>query len=780
VKLEIEAGRNERKSTRWPSCGFVFGILIVCVGASTASAQRERLFDRDWKFHLGDLSGAEAGGFDDSGWRGVQLPHDWSIEGPFDEKWASCSAYLPSGIGWYRKTFSLPAELKGKMISVRFEGIYDNSTVWINGHLLGTRPNGFVTIEYDLTPFLQFGDSGNTLAVRVDRSANADARWYVGAGINRHVILLERDPVHIQDDAVYVTTPTASAASAVVHFECGVKNESAGDEKVGLDAILRDAAGAEVGHAHLDGGVGVGKTEILKDDITVENGHLWSVDDPYLYTLEFKTMAGSGAADDYSCSVGLRTFRFDPNLGFSLNGKSMKLKGVCVHEDAGALGVAVPPAVWERRLAVLRDVGCNAIRTSHNPPSPEFLDVCDRMGFLVMDEMFDEWTGGKRHWTNGHNNGQFSSEGYSKDFDQWCETDLAAAVRRDRNHPSIILWSIGNEIDFPKDPFPPNSAELPPIAARLIKVVHGLDSRPVTAACAAIATNLFFDQLDVVGYNYQEGRYAKDHADYPNRVMFGSENVQTLVAWNAVVDNPFISGQFLWVGIDYMGEARGWPVRSSASGLIDLAGFPRPAYYFRKTLWSEKPVVELMPYSRFVTSYSNCDRIEMFWNGQSIGEKANLQTKRVVWQIAFDSGTLKAVGKMVRNGSATEVCSCEITHADSATGLKIVPDTTTLETTDDRLGLKNVAQIEVDCVDSAGNRDLTADNEITVTTTGPVKILGIESGDPTSHENYQAPRRMAYRGRILVYLQSTNGTGPADFSVSADGLKGDEVGLSVR
>ena len=396
---------------------------------------------------------------------------------------------------------------------------------------------------------------------------------------------------------------------------------------------------------------------------------------------------GDKTLDTVETPFGIRTFNFDANKGFTLNGQSMKIKGVCLHEDAGALGAAIPIQVWQRRFAILKEAGCNAIRTSHNPPDPEFLDLCDSMGFLVMDEAFDEWTRGKNKWVAGRNRGQPSKAGYNTDFKEWAETDIKDMVRRDRNHPSIIMWSIGNEIDYLNDAYPANSPELPPIAAMLIKAVKSVDTtRPVTAACAAVGTNLWVDQLDIAGYNYQEQRYPADHAAHPNRIIYGSENSLQPQTWLAVVQNDFIAGQFLWTGIDYLGEAGGWPNRGSGAGIIDLAGFKKRQFYQRQALWTDKPMVYLDANARGVTCYSNCDSVALYHDGTLIGEQQVPPARQV-------TGTLPAHQRHAQSRrqreKAEEVCTFELPAPGAAKKLLLKPDVSSLSA-----GKRDVAQIE--------------------------------------------------------------------------------------
>ncbi len=548
-------------------------------------------------------------------WRPIDLPHDWSIEGPFDQKWASGTGYLPAGIGWYRKNFSLPLALKHKNIYIYFDGVYKNSEVWINGHYLGKRPNGFIPFEYELTEYLNPGK--NTITVKADHSEFADSRWYTGSGIYRNVYLVAKGAVSTDLWGVNFFTPRVSAQEATAKVIVALTNGSSEDADLIVKARILGPSGVEVATEQQSLGkikTGAGASADLT--LHIANPSLWSVDHPSLYTLEVSLLANGKETDRTTQQVGLRSFKFDKNKGFSLNGRTMKLKGVCIHDDAGALGVAVPEEVWERRLRILKEGGCNSLRLSHNPHAAYLYDLCDKLGFLVMDEAFDEWEVGKNKWIQGWNVGKPGQDGYHEYFKEWADRDLRDMVLCHRNHPSIILWSIGNEIDYPNDPYTdpildsgrnpqiygkgylpdhPSAKRLAEIGRQLVAVVKQVDTtRPVTAALAGVVMSNeagYPEVLDIVGYNYQEYRYPGDHKKYPDRVIFGSENGGQADAWDAVAGNDYISGQYLWTGVDYMGEARNWPARSSEDGIIDLAGFKKPAYYFRQSLWSEKPMV---------------------------------------------------------------------------------------------------------------------------------------------------------------------------------------------
>jgi beta-galactosidase len=489
---------------------FTLILLLLTIALSgfsqtntSGSGRDTRLFNDNWKFFKGDQANAFQTTFNDKDWRTVELPHDWSIEGPFDTKWASATAYLPTGIGWYRKTFTAPTADKDKKVYIYFEGVAKNGEVWINGHDLGMRPNPYISYQYDLTPYLNFGKP-NVLAVKVDHHEFADSRWYVGSGIYRNVFMITTGKVHIKQWGVFATTPQVSKTKATVAVNVVVENNSSSNQTLEVQNLLSDAKGVVVARSSKSVVVNASGENTLDVSMNVANPSLWSTVRPALYTLSTVVKKGAVTLDKIDTKVGIREFHFDANTGFTLNGVPMKLKGVCVHHDAGCLGAAVPVGVWERRLTRLKEMGCNSIRMSHNPALTELYDLCDKMGFLVMDEAFDEWEGGKNKWVQGRNVGTASKEGYNEVFADWHERDLRDQILKNRNHPSIILWSIGNELDYPNDPYThpilnvstnpqinvsgyhpemPNSERLGVVSKELVKIVKQYDvTRPVTAA----------------------------------------------------------------------------------------------------------------------------------------------------------------------------------------------------------------------------------------------------------------------------------------------------------
>ena len=743
----------------------------------------DRLLTQDWKFFKGDDSTAKSPDFNDSSWRTLDLPHDWSIEASFDPNLASCTAFLPTGIGWYRKAIHFPADAAGKTIRLRFDGVMNHSTVWCNGIQVGQRPYGYSSFTCDLTSSIKAG-ADNVIAVRVDHEQYADSRWYAGSGIYRNVFLNVGDKLHVDTNGTFLTTPRITADSADISLQATLKNDGPAADAT-LVTTITSADGQSLATLKQSASLPANSTKDFTFNTTLAHPALWSPDHPVIYRAVTQVLRGSNVVDEYVTPFGIRTFKFDPAKGFSLNGQSMKIKGVCVHHDAGVLGAAVPLAVWARRLKILQDAGINAIRCSHNPPAPEFLDLCDRMGFLVMDEAFDEWIGGKHKWIVGHNVGQAGTDGYHTDFDQWADTDIKDMVLRDRNHPSIILWSIGNEIDYNNDPFPPGSPLLPPVAERLIKDVKSVDTtRPVTAACAFPATNLYKTLLDVEGYNYMERLYADDHAAHPDRIIYGSENSQNLQAWQAVAQNDYIAGQFLWTGIDYLGEAGRWPSHGSGAGLLDVAGFPKNQYYFRQSLWSTTPMVYLSATGigggrgrgnggqagRSVFCVSNCDSVELFHDGQSLGSKPHAAGDVLSWPLEFSTGVFKAVGK---KGSST--VTFELHASGPASKLVLEPDVKSL-----RPNGRDVAQIELVVTDQQGNRVLDAQNPITCAITGPGRILGIENGNLNTTEDSKALTRSTFQGRALIYVQSLHAPGDLHLTVTAPNLATTAASITVH
>jgi len=793
-------------------------VLFLSLGVVSANARTLTDFDGGWRFSRGDFAAAMMTAFDDGGWQTVTLPHDWSSDGPFSAEYGSGNGFAPGGIGWYRKHFQLDPKQAGMVVTLEFDGVYDYSEVWVNGQFVGGRPYGYSSFQCEITPFVRFGGD-NIVAVRVDHSRFADSRYYTGSGIYRNVRLVVTGKLHVAHWGVYVTTPKVSASSATVHIETTVEHDAEINREFELVTEIVTPDGQIVATARKTSRVaGLQRFEsengapafaplprgepgrVLMQDISVRKPELWNLEEPKLYHAVSKVLSSGVAVDEVTNAFGIREFHFDPNKGFFLNGKNLKLKGVCLHHDAGPIGAAVPDAVLERRLRAMKELGANAIRTSHNPPDPGLLDMCDRMGFLVMDEAFDEFTPGKNKWVTGRNEGTASHSGYNELFAQWSVTDIQDLVRRDRNHPSIILWSIGNEIDYANDPFShpvlghdyrpgnPRAEALVACAKPLIAAVTSLDpTRPVTAALATVSMSDavgLAPLLDADGYNYQESRYAEDHQKYPHRIIYGSENSQLFGAWEAVRTNDFIAGQFLWTGADYLGEANRWPNRASGPGLLDLCDFKKPLGWFRQSLWSDQPMVYLCASSGFggrrglggreswnwragstvtVLCYANCPIVELRLNGKVVGTQKTSGAVRGVlrWEIPYEPGTLEAVGL----AGGLEACRYTLHTAEAPARIELLPDQPGLHADG-----KDVCEVEFRIVDAHGVRVPDADPQVNFEVTGPGRVLGIGNGDVDSTESCKSNQHHAYQGRGLVILQSTAETGDIGIKATAPGL----------
>jgi len=766
--------------------------------ANSPSPRVTSSFDEGWRFLKGDAAGAERADFDDSAWRTLDAPHDWSIEGPFDEKnpTGKDGAFLPSGVGWYRKHFELPATHKGRRVFVEFDGVMANSDVFVNGRHLGRRPFGYIGFRYELTEHLNFGRGrANVIAVRADNSGQPASRWYTGAGLYRHVRLVVTGPVHVEHWGTFVTTPAVTKDGATVRVESTIANRSGAARNVSLHVTLYGPDGRPAGSAetrpHV---VGPGFSILLRQEVEVRNARRWDIDDPRLYTARVRVREGADTLDEDSVTFGVREFRFDAATGFWLNGRNFKLKGVCLHHDGGALGAAVPLRAWERRLEILKSLGVNAIRTAHNPPAPEFLDLTDRMGFVVMDETFDAWTVKKREYD------------YHRYFDEWSKIDTRDTVRRDRNHPSVFLYSAGNEIhDTPK-------AELAKRILRgLVEVFHEHDpTRPVTQGLfrpnvSKDYDNGLADLLDVVGQNYRENEILAAHRQKPTRKILGTENTHTREAWLALRDNPPYAGQFLWAGIDYLGESPGWPLVSENFGLLDRAGTPKPLAFQRQSWWAARPMVyaarrvahtpapptdpgygldrrpqvlfadwtprDAGPHEETVEVYSNCEQVELFLNGRSLGSKPRPSDDAPrVWKVRFEPGTLRAVGS---NGGRTYAAH-ELKTAGRPARVLVSADRARLAHHWD-----DVVYVEATVVDANGVVVPNASDLISFRVEGPGRIAAVDNGDLASHEPFQAAGRRAYQGRCFAVLKATAPRGRVRLTASAAGLAAGSVNVEA-
>ncbi len=761
-------------------------------------------FDSTWKFHLGDATNAKNPTFDDSSWTTLDVPHDWSISQPFEQNSPAGSGggYLGGGVGWYRKSFTLPAASSGQRVIVQFDGAYMDSTVYMNGTQICARPYGFISYECDFTSSANFGGT-NVLALRLNNQ-QPSSRWYSGSGLLRHTWLKTVNPLRVAYTGTHVTTPQVSDASATVNISVTLQNDGPTTQSASVASSILDNTGAQVAQGsaqatEVDAATtSTPGTATVTQTIMVSNPKLWSLSSPTLYSMVTTVTVAGTVVDIYTSSFGIRTFAFDANNGFTLNGQSVKLNGTCNHNDLGALGAAVNYRAIEKRLQMLKDMGANALRTSHNPPAPEFLDIADRLGFLVMDEAFDCWDQGK----NTYDYGRF--------FNQWGTTDIGAMVMRDRNHPSIIIWSIGNEI--PDD----NNAT---VAQSLISAVKAKDTtRVIGQAFAEASPGAAVAPLeDVVGLNYAPYVYDSLHSSHPTWKFFASESSSAVRSrgiyelpvtsniltsstnqcssydnsvvswgtsaegsWQAVNTRNFIAGEFIWTGFDYIGEPTpyGWPSKSSYFGAIDTAGFPKDIYYFYQSRWNHDgpTMVHITPMdwtswtagqSVPIYVYSNADSVELFLNGTSLGSK-NVDTKaadtnsgHLQWSVTFASGTLEAKAK--KNGAV--VVTDTVQTAGTAAGVTLKVDRAAIAA--DGLDL---AYVEADIVDAKGVLVPQAGNEIEFSVTGPGAMVGVDNGDSINHESYKGTSHAAFSGKALAIIQSTTTAGKVTVQAASMGL----------
>ncbi len=779
-----------------------------------------RNINNDWRFKKGDIKDAADTAINDSRWQRVDLPHDWSVKGQLSPTLASATGYLPAGVAWYRKKINISTDAKGKKIFLYFEGIYNRSEVFLNGHSLGKRPNGYISFSYDATPYINFG-SENTLAIRVDHSRSADSRWYTGSGIYRDVWVITADNTHFSQWGVFAY-PKLNKEQGLLNIESSITSPQA--EKLRLQAELFDSNGKLVAKSSRNIEVKAGESTTSLA-LKVSHPQRWSLEKPTLYTLNTKLYRGNTQIDQNSLQTGFRSLSFNADHGFALNGQSIKVKGVCLHHDSGVLGAEFYEEVWRRRLLNLKALGCNAIRTSHNPQASTLYKLCDELGLLVMNEAFDEWEFPKRKWLEGWNVGTPGFEGSYDFFKEWGEKDLADMVKRDRNHISIFAWSIGNEVDYPNDPYShpvlegsreggftqpvyggyrkdaPDASRLGTIAKTLATVVRQYDkTRPVTAGLAGVVMSNATEYptaLDIAGYNYTESRYITDHKQYPDRVIYGSENRHDYAAWKAVLDHKHIFGQFLWTGIDYLGESGSWPSRGFYSGLLDFGGVIKPRGHFRQALWSTQPVAYLGTYPApgnsntnlsndvwsqleagntdrnknqppsmdawniwnytagqpvRVVCYTNASSCRLFLNGSAIGDSKSRdpQTGMIYWDLPYVPGKLEVIGS---NTQGAEVCRYAISTTKRPYALKAQLIDTNVK------AQGGIAQIIVQVVDEDGLPVMLSQDEVTCFLNGPGTLAGLEAGDNTDMGDYTDNKQRVYHGKLIAYIKTHGAKG---------------------
>lgn len=796
-------------------------ILSFILSAFSVFSRDYTLLEK-WKFHLGECPDAVSSDYDDSSWEDVIVPHDWAIGKPFDmridmqsvqvledgDKAAKMrtgrTGALPAfGVGYYRTYIDSNEGMKGKRISIEFDGAMSLSKVYLNGKYVGEWPYGYSSFAFDVTDNWNY-EGKNILAVRLENKPES-SRWYPGAGIYRNVRLVVTDPVRVSHWGTYVTTPKVSSKSASVNIKTSVDNKTEDEVDVRLESLLMNAEGELVKKVSSTRKI-KGDKYIFEQALTVKSPVLWEIENPYMYSLVTNVYVGSIKTDTYITPIGLRSIEFDKDKGFFLNGRNVKIKGVCLHHDLGPLGAAVNFRAIERQLQIMQDMGCNAIRTSHNPPTPELLDLCDRMGFLVQVEAFDEWKIGK------------NQNGYNQLFDEWAERDLQAMIRRDRNHPSVIMWSIGNEVREQKDK---NGAE---VARMLTEICHREDpTRPVTAGFNnhndAIKNGLA-NEIDLVGFNYKPFDYKKKHEQYPDFVIYASETASTVStrgeykfpvkekrgayyedyqvssydleypSWASTPDTEFeqqddcefIMGEFVWTGFDYLGEPtpynEGTPARSSYFGIVDLAGLKKDRYYLYKSKWSDEPVLHLLPHWNWeerigqkvpVFCYTNYPKAELFVNGKSMGVKqknknSKYERYRLMWNdVVYYPGEIKVVAYDDK-GEIAETRT--IKTAGKTYKISTAADRNTIKADG-----KDLAFVTVEVLDKDGNLCPKADNLLFFDVEGDISLKAVCNGDPTDQTSFSSTYMRAFNGKLVVVLQSKNKAGSGKLKVYGANLK---------
>jgi beta-galactosidase len=787
----------------------VITFILLAAGTILVSAQnqenteRKQLFDYNWKFYLGDDPAASTVAFDDKGWRSLDLPHDWSIEGKLHPKnpMGNDGGYFPAGIGWYRKTFTVPGAWKDKKVSIYFEGIYMNSEVFINGKSLGVYPYGYSSFSYDLTPYLNYGKE-NIISVKVDNSQQKNCRWYSGSGIYRHVWIVVTDPVHIAQWGVAITTPEVSSKKASVLVKTLVKNETGLPQSIVLKTQLWNNSSKNVGNNQTKVELAANSEKEIAQTINVSNSMLWTPEAPNLYQAQVQIVKDNKIIDDTKTNFGIRSILFSAQNGFQLNGKTIKINGGCVHHDNGCLGAAAYDRAEERRVELLKAAGFNAIRTSHNPPSEAFLYACDRLGMLVIDEAFDGWKAEKNKYD------------YARHWDQWWKRDVEAMVLRDRNHPSIIMWSIGNEIIERKKPEAVETAKM------LANAVRSIDStRPVTSAMTTWDKDWeIFDPLmaahDVCGYNYQMHRAPADHERVPSRIILHTESYprDAFAMWNYVQNNPYIIGDFVWTALDYLGESgigrwyysgevtgEHWerdlfPWHGAYCGDIDLIGWRKPISHYRnllwnnteklymavrepnpepleikETMWSVWPTWESWTWPGYegknipVEVYSKYPSVRLYLNNNLIGEQPTTkeQEYKATFIVPYVPGSLKVVG--FDGDKETE--SATLQTSGDAAKIKLTADRTEISANGQDLSF-----VTIELTDKDGIFQSNASNRLQFKIEGPGVIAGVDNADIKDTDQYVGNTRKAWHGRALVVIKSTQDTGEIKLTVSSPGL----------
>lgn len=789
-----------------------FCILPLILAGYSAEKVHNRVtkkINNDWLFHRGDINGAESPEFNDSDWQEIDIPHDWSIAdipgtaSPFDSTVENgvASGFTRGGTGWYRKYFSLPETAKNKQVFIRFEGVYKNTDVWLNGEHLGNNFYGYTPFLFNITDKVVF-DKDNVLAVQV-KNTSVTCRWYSGSGIYRHVWLTIVDPLHFANNGVFITTPNISETESEVKVVATINNQSDNNQDANFKLIIKDEKNNTVAEGDKNFSIQPKTTLDVNQLLTLSDPVLWDLNNPHLYKVEAKITVNGELKDAIIENFGIRKITFDPENGFQLNGKTINLKGGCIHHDNGPLGARAYDRAEERKVELLKEAGFNAIRFAHNPPSNVILNTCDRLGILAINESFDVWN--TQHFDND----------YASVFFKLWRSDMEAMVKRDRNHPSIIMWSIGNEIKNTETP------EVAAICDSLGTFVRNLDpTRPVTAGVHKISDEKdeFLSHLDVSGYNYSRKRYVSDHERHPDRIMYGSESyaIQAYDYWQDVLKYPWVIGDFVWTAFDYIGEAsigwRGYPQNQdfypwnlAYCGDIDVFGLQRPQSYYRQTLWNKNPIVKVFvepPVPTFplnpekaswsiwdwpdvveswnfegyelkelkVTAYSNCEEVELFINGRSLGKKPNTNKNMFSWQVVYNAGELTAIA--FKGGQ--KVDSFVLRTAEKPGEIILKADRENLKADG-----RDLCYIDIELVDEKGTINPKAENLINFTIEGSGKILAVGNSNPTSTESFHRPYRKAWQGKCQVIIQTLKQTGEIRLKAETDGLPAKTINLNV-
>lgn len=792
---------------------------------STPSSSRTIPFDSNWLFSKDSTIQAQQPGFPDTQWRNVYLPHDWSIEdlpnqapdeivGPFDRTsiGGGSTGFTVGGTGWYRKKFLTDRTWQGKHLTIHFDGVYMNSDVWLNGHHLGFHPYGYTPFQYDLTPYLNPAGQENTLAVRV-RNEGKNSRWYSGSGIYRHVWLTATEPVHVAPWGIYITTPEVSDTRATVQVKTRVLNPKNTSGNFSLTVTLIAPNGKRVSQTERELTIQQKSETTIDQTLVISRPDLWSVDSPKLHKAITELKSGSRVIDRVETPFGIRSIDFNSAEGFTLNGRRLLLKGGCIHHDNGPLGAAAIDRAEERKIEILKKNGFNAIRSSHNPPSQALLDACDRLGMLVINEAFDMWMKPK------------NPQDYHLFFDEWWQKDLEAMILRDRNHPSVILWSIGNEIPERAD-----SLGLA-ITRRLVDEVHRLDpARPATESICQFwepsnrgktweDTDPAFALLDVGGYNYQWPLYEADHRQHPRRVMVGSESFakEALQNWNQVEKHPYVIGDFVWTAFDYLGEASightvlsnqkdgptlGWPWFNGWCGDIDLIGQKKPQSYYRDVVWRQRPLTMAVhrPIPEGLTEktsnwgwpdehqswtwpgaegkplqvrvFSRADRVKLTLNGRLIGEQAIPDTTlTAIFEVPYQPGSLRAVN--LENGRETDAFVLQTVGAPKR--LRLVADRTTVQAS-----RNDLSYITAEVVDEHDQVLPDAQIPIQFSISGAGELAAVGTANPTDVSSFQKPEKTTFRGRALLIVRPYETPGNITLRAKAPGLMPAEILIKTQ